>query len=113
MADLKIHSVDSGFCRVYYVFKNSAGETVLYCLQNDGREGVNFYSCTQSIGEPSHIVKPDPLKVEFERPKIECSLTEAVNKWIDDFEARRAAILEEVSKAVEKFGEDELEKKDN
>lgn len=59
MADMKFHSTDHGFCRVYY----KRGRN-LFCLQDEGGHcGVLLYACT-SEGEPSHQVKTTGLTFE-------------------------------------------------
>lgn len=57
MAILKIHSIDSGFCRIYYKTNNQHGQKILYCLQDEGGShgGIKLYRCTEE-GEPSHEV---------------------------------------------------------
>jgi len=55
---LKIRSIDNGFCRVNYTWKNSKNETVYYCIQDDGvGHGINIYR-QSSDEEPDYIVTP-------------------------------------------------------
>ena len=108
MAILKVsNNQDDGFCRVMYELTNSKGQTLLYCLQDEGPRcgGVTFYRCTDDWGEPSHEVKPDPLKVTFERPTWDNETTRAVNKWIDAFIKRGNAKKAEVAALIEKHGD--------
>jgi len=56
--DFTIHSIDNGFCRVNYKAKNCAGETVFYCLQDEGKNygGVVCYRCSRDF-EPNYSIK--------------------------------------------------------
>jgi hypothetical protein len=58
----KLHSIDTGFCRVYYTTRNESNERIIYCIQDNGKEGVELYRCSRD-GEPSHPVKfKEPLQ---------------------------------------------------
>lgn len=53
----KIASVDTGFCRINYEVLNDKGETIYYCLQDEGENygGMQLYRSTEDE-EPSHRV---------------------------------------------------------
>jgi hypothetical protein len=55
---LKFHSVEPGYCRVYYTLGSA-----LYCVQDEGHRIYKFYRCT-SQGEPQYQVKPDDCTFE-------------------------------------------------
>lgn len=48
---LKFHSLDSGFCRVYYQYINPKGDKFLYCMQPDHDKTWRLYRCSMD-GEP-------------------------------------------------------------
>ena len=57
---LKIYEIDSGYCRIIYSIQNDTGQTVYYCLQDEGENygGVTFYRCSGSPWfEPDYVVK--------------------------------------------------------
>lgn len=51
--EVKPHSVDNGFCRVYYKIGKQ-----LYCFQAEDYEGkiIVFYVCTYPYGEPNYEI---------------------------------------------------------
>lgn len=53
------HSMDPGFCRIYYTYTNAEKKKSVYCFQDEGDRfgGVKFYSCSQD-GEPSYESAP-------------------------------------------------------
>jgi hypothetical protein len=57
MKDFTIHSIDNGFCRVNYKAVNAAGETIFYCLQDEGKRygGVICYRSTKDF-EPNYPI---------------------------------------------------------
>lgn len=77
---LKYRYTDNGYCRVYYDWKNSKGQKVSYCAQDEGRGQVVFYRCTGGTwDEPEYQVKPKdapPFSPGTEDTDI------AVNQWI-------------------------------
>lgn len=72
-----------GHCQVTYVTKNNQGQKIVYCLQQEFKT-VRLMRCTQD-GEPQNRAYPQSL-INFERPKIEDSLTAMVNEWINRHE---------------------------
>lgn len=86
---LKLHhnwKYFTGHCQVTYITKNSENQTIVYCLQDNGKNhgGVRLMRCSQD-GEPSHEAYPK-AKLDFERPPIYDQLTKLVNDWIDNHE---------------------------
>jgi hypothetical protein len=63
MHKFKLHSINTGYCRIYYTTKNDTNERLIYCIQQDGHNEVNLYRCSKD-GEPSH-------RVAFKLPLIE------------------------------------------
>jgi hypothetical protein len=82
--DFKIHSIDNGFCRVNYMAKNAAGQTVFYCLQDEGKEwgGVICYRCTSDDFEPDYEICYS--KDRFEIPAGDTAIEIAVRKYLCD-----------------------------
>ncbi len=82
---MKLHkNQDTGFCRITYLCKNDAGETLIYCLQDNN--GIRLMRCSQD-GEPMHEVTFKKVRAEFERPEPISELEKLVNNWIDGYEA--------------------------
>ncbi len=81
----KLHSIDSGFCRIFYTTRNEHNERLIYCLQDDGRNmGVSLYRCSQD-GEPSYKVKfKFDLKDNFEAPKGDTELEQNCKRYIEN-----------------------------
>lgn len=52
---------ESGFCRSVY---RGEQDRVLYCIQDDGLQGLNFYDCTPD-GEPN-CPRAFPMKDRFD-----------------------------------------------
>jgi hypothetical protein len=79
---LKIHSIDNGFCRVNYSTKNPAGETVFYCLQDEGARygGVCCYRSTKEL-EPDYPVY-FLLNHKFEVPTGDSAIEITVRKFL-------------------------------
>jgi len=76
---LKYAHTDTGFCRVYYTWKNSQGQKVWYCAQ-EGRPGcdVEFLRCCGDL-EPEYEVHPkDPPPLS----PGSTSTDKIVNAWI-------------------------------
>lgn len=80
---MTLHSVDNGFCRVYYNYVNSQGQKLLYCLQDEGENygGVKCYRCSKD-GEPDYTVTPKG--VTFEKPTGTTETEKAVLKYLDN-----------------------------
>lgn len=75
----------TGHCQITYTAKNDAGQTVVYCLQDNGKNfgGVRLMRCSQD-GEPSHEVTFDKkYKPVFEKPTGDSELEQLVREWID------------------------------
>lgn len=73
---LNLHSVDPGFCRVYY--RNEAGN--LYCFQLSWDKNFDLFVCTRE-GEPSHVVSLAARTLD-NLPAADCSLTTAFSAWV-------------------------------
>lgn len=83
----KLHSIDSGFCRIYYTTKNSEGQKIIYCLQDEGDRfgGVQLYRCSKE-GEPEFITHfKEGIKAidSMEKPMGETELEKRVRHWIE------------------------------
>lgn len=77
---LKFHSIDSGFCRVYFQLKGSLS---LFCIQEDFKDCFEFYNCS-SDGEPIAPFKiKKELTIEIEYPKKDCFKFELIKNFID------------------------------
>lgn len=80
---LKVHSIDSGFCRVYYHARNNDGESVWYCLQDEGKNiGLRFYRCTDD-GEPCYPIElKKPASELLEIPAGDSEIEKQCAAWI-------------------------------
>jgi hypothetical protein len=68
----KFEREDTGNCRTYY---RSSASKRLYCIQNEGRFGVNayvFYGCSQD-GEPSSEMRM-PTEDKFDKVVLPVAL---------------------------------------
>ena len=77
----KIHHVDNGFCRVNYQAVNADGQTVYYCLQDEGKRygGVVCYRCCGDF-EPNYSIRyPKNL---FEVPTGNSEIEVAVREYL-------------------------------
>ena len=82
MNHLKYNYTDNGFCRVNYTWKNSKNQTVHYCAQDEGDQGVIFYRCTgDPWNEPEYSVKP--LEAPPLSPGSE-DTDKVINNWIKE-----------------------------
>lgn len=73
---MRLHSVDHGFCRVYY----RRGRQLL-CYQLAGWGNYELYTCTAD-GEPSHPITP--VAVPARHLPIEVNSTCAdLRKWLE------------------------------
>lgn len=81
--DFKIHSIDNGFCRVNYTAENSAGQTLIYCLQDEGANygGVVCYRCSGDF-EPNYEIKYG--KDRFEVPTGDSDIEKVVREYLTD-----------------------------
>lgn len=80
MKHFKLHSIDSGFDRIYYQRKNKEGRDLLYCLQ-DSRE-IKLYRCSRD-GEPDHELDADLVTpCTFDLPTGESELELSAIAWI-------------------------------
>lgn len=80
MSELQYNYTDNGYCRVYYTWKNSEGQTVDYCAQDEGKGQIVFYRCTGGDwNEPDYEVRPKNAP-PFSPGNTETDI--AVNKWI-------------------------------
>lgn len=78
----KIHLLDQGFCRIVYITKNPANQTIYYCLQNDAGEEVTLNKCTKE-GEPAYAVYLNAPAIDlFEIPTGNSELEKLCAKWI-------------------------------
>jgi hypothetical protein len=82
--DFLIHSIDNGFCRVNYKAKNSAGEIVFYCLQDEGQRygGVACYRCSKDF-EPEYPIftfRYDQFEIPTGDTQIEIAVREYLTK---------------------------------
>ena len=78
----KIHSIDSGFSRVYYKGKRGDGRRLLICIQDEGRFGVDIMPCTDD-GEPLYPLKATKeLASMFEVPTGESVLETNVRMYL-------------------------------
>jgi hypothetical protein len=57
---LQYHSVNSGFCRVYYKLEPSG---TMFCFQNEGNGKTVFYICNNLELEPEY---PFPIKKDLQ-----------------------------------------------
>ena len=80
--DFKIHSIDNGYCRVYYNAINSEGQKLLYCLQDEGDNygGVICYRCSKD-GEPDYPMKYG--KNRFEIPQGNSDIEIVIRKYLE------------------------------
>ena len=78
---LKIYSIDQGFCRVNYRYKNDSDQMIYYCIQDEGSYVVR-YRCTDTPEiEPSHEVAV--IKSCFEVPKGTDELSTKVREFLE------------------------------
>ena len=65
---IKMHfrHTDIGFCRVNYAYENNNGQTIKYCLMEDGSE-VKLYRQSQD-DEPDYPAGLPGVYVDFEQP---------------------------------------------
>ncbi len=86
MIKFKLHSdweKFTGHCQITYVSKNSQGQKIVHCLQDNGEKygGIRLMRCSQD-GEPAYEVKiPGP--VIFEKPKGDSKLELLTRIWIE------------------------------
>jgi hypothetical protein len=79
MSTLKYEYTETGYCRVAYSWENSQGQTCYYCAQEEGKNLVVFYRCSDDYHEPMYQVHPK------DAPPLSPGNTEvdrAVNEWI-------------------------------
>ena len=78
--DFKIHHIDTGFCRVNYKAINSDGQTIFYCLQDEGDEVVCYRSSKDF--EPDYQINYE--KHRFEVPTGNTDIEITVRKYLTD-----------------------------
>jgi hypothetical protein len=81
MKTFKIHSIDNGFCRVNYKAVNYKGETIFYCLQDEGKlwGGVICYRCSKDF-EPDYQMRYP--RDQFEVPTGDSAIEIAVREYL-------------------------------
>ena len=81
--DFTIHSINNGFCRVNYKAKNNAGETVYYCLQDEGKNhgGVICYRCSIDF-EPAYRASYN--RNQFEIPIGNSDIEKVVREYLTE-----------------------------
>lgn len=79
--DFTIHSIDNGYCRVNYKAVNSAGQTIFYCLQDEGENygGVICYRCSSDF-EPQYPM--NYRKEQFEVPTGDSAIETVVRDYL-------------------------------
>lgn len=86
MAQLKIYGIDTGFCRVNYVGKNTYGQKIYYCIQDEGTaNGCVIYRMSgnpDNGGEPDYPVKGD--KTIFEIPPGDSVIEKTVRAFLQN-----------------------------
>lgn len=58
--NLKLHSVDNGYCRVYYRH-DAEGDKRLFCMQEEGKDNFELLVCTDE-GEPDYPMRLDNIE---------------------------------------------------
>lgn len=81
--ELKYHSCNSGFCRVYYKSKKNN----LFCFQEDYKDTFGFFSCTKE-GEPDFPIPFSQIK-SVELAKGQDSTEMLLNKFLCKYHAGR------------------------
>lgn len=79
--NMKIHSIDNGFCRINYTLRTESGAIFHYCLQEEYLGVVVAYASTLDW-EPSHLI--DTEKVEFEIPTGNSTIEVIVRKYLQE-----------------------------
>ena len=79
----KIHSIDNGYCRVNYSAVNEDGETIYYCLQDEGLAygGIICYRCSKDF-EPDYLMRYHPSR--FEVPTGNSTIEIAVRNYLQE-----------------------------
>jgi hypothetical protein len=83
VSKFRLHSIDSGFCRIYFTTYGDHDQPLYYCAQDEGDRfgGVRFYRCSED-GEPEYEVTPkDWCAVEV--PKGDSELELRVKSFIE------------------------------
>lgn len=74
----------TGHCQITYTTKNDSGQSIVYCLQDNGKNhgGIRLMRCSQD-GEPSHEAMPKQGAVlRFEVPLGNSELEILAKEWI-------------------------------
>ncbi len=77
--NMKIHTIDNGFCRINYKWRAESGEWYYFCLQDEGNGQVIAYSST-SEEEPCSPIKTE--KVDFEIPTGNSTIEIIIREWL-------------------------------
>lgn len=68
----KYNYTDSGFCRVNFKVENDSGQTINYCLMEDGCDVKMYRTTGGDWDEPEYPVKLKPgVVIDFETPPDE------------------------------------------
>lgn len=79
-SNIEYNYTDDGYCRVYYTWENSKGQTVDFCAQDEGAGQVVFYKCTGGDwNEPEYQINP---KFAPAFSPGDSQTDKAVNEWI-------------------------------
>lgn len=69
---LQYSETDPGFCRVNFKTVNASGQTIRYCLMEDGADVKLFRTSGGDWDEPMYSIKPLPeVQLDFETPPDE------------------------------------------
>ena len=80
---LQYTGTDPGFCRVNFKTLNAQGQTIRYCLMEDGPDVKLFRTSGGDFDEPMYSVKPLPeIKPEFGTPPDEYG-QELVRRYLE------------------------------
>lgn len=80
--ELKLDSVDSGFCRVYYKNTGREGDKRLFCMQEEGKGQFDLLVCSPD-GEPDYSMRLDNIKT-IEAPDGPGSLDQALCGFLSE-----------------------------
>jgi hypothetical protein len=80
MKKFKIHSVDSGLCRINYSTRNASNERLIYCIQQDTHDSCKLFRSSRD-GEPSYPVQFSH-GIEFELPSGDSTIERLAREFI-------------------------------
>jgi len=79
MSQLKYEYTEPGYCRVVFSYENTQGQTAYYCAQEEAKDNIVFYRCSDDWYEPMYEVRP---KIAPPLSPGDTDVDHAVNEWI-------------------------------